>query len=87
MFIYSGGQKCNVFAFKNHEWKTVEIKTIEALLDSGASGKFIDQNFSKNMKIEQQNLEKLIKVYNVDGTLNKQGTIRKYVNLNLEIHG
>ena len=67
--------------------KTVEIKTVKVLLDSGASGKFIDQNFVKNMKIEQQDLEKPIKVYNVDGTLNKQGTIRKYVNLNLEIHG
>ena len=66
--------------------KTVEIKTVEVLLDSGASGKFIDQNFVKNMKIEQQDLKKPIKVYNVDGTLNKQGTIRKYVNLNLEIH-
>ena len=42
--------------------KTVEIKTVEALLDSGASGKFIDQNFAKNMKIKQQNLEKPIKV-------------------------
>ena len=67
--------------------KTVGIETVEALLDSGASGKFIDQNFAKNMKIKQQDLEKPIKVYNVDGTLNKQGTIRKYVDLNLEIHG
>ena len=67
--------------------KTVEIKTIEVLLDSGASGKFIDQNFAKNIKIKQQDLKKPIKVYNVDGTLNKQGTIRKYINLDLEIHG
>ena len=67
--------------------ETKETKIVEALLDSGASGKFIDQNFAKNMKIEQQDLEKPIKVYNVDGTQNKQGTIKKYVELNVEIHG
>ena len=39
------------------------------------------------MKIDQQDLDKPIKVYNVDGTPNKQGTIRKYIDLNLEIHG
>jgi hypothetical protein len=32
-------------------------------------------------------LEKPIKVYNVDGTLNKRGTIRQSVDLNIEIHG
>ena len=67
--------------------ETKETKIVEALLDSGASGKFIDQNFAKNMKIEQQDLENPIKVYNVDGTQNKQGTIKKYVELDVEIHG
>ena len=38
------------------------------------------------MKIKQQDLEKSIKVYNVDGTQNKQGTIKKYVELDVEIH-
>jgi len=42
-----------------------------ALLDTGAGGKFIDQNFVRNKKIETKKLEYPIKVFNVDGTLNK----------------
>ena len=32
-------------------------------------------------------MEKPLQAYNVDGTKNKQGTIKYYVNLNLEING
>ena len=35
----------------------------------------------------KQTLLPLIKVYNVDGTPNKQGTINYYVDLNIEVHG
>ena len=38
----------------------------------------------KGLKTEP--LKEPIKVYNVDGTLNKRGTIRQYVDLNIEIH-
>ena len=48
--------------------KTVETK---ALLDTGAGGKFIDQNFVRNQKIKTKNLEHPIKVFNMDGTPNK----------------
>ena len=45
--------------------KTVKTK---ALLDTGAGGKFIDQNFVWNQKIKMKNLEHPIEVFNVDGT-------------------
>ena len=64
-----------------------ETKIVEGLLDSGASRKFIDQNYVKTIRVKTKTLDKKIKVYNVDGTPNKQGTIRKYVELNLEVHG
>ena len=64
--------------------KTAETK---ALLDTGAGGKFIDQNYVRQQKLQTENLEFPIKVYNVDGTPNKQGTIRKYVKLDLTING
>ena len=64
-----------------------ETKIIEGLLDSGASGKFIDQNYIRTLGVKTKNPDKTIKVYNVDGTPNKQGTIRKYVQLDLEVHG
>ena len=50
--------------------KTVETS---ALIDSGAGGKFIDQNFAQKFEIHK--LDQPLKVYNVDGTENKKGTI------------
>ena len=48
--------------------KTVETK---ALLDTGAGGKFINQNFVRNQKIKTKNLEHPIEVFNMDGAPNK----------------
>ena len=62
------------------------VKTL-GLIDSGAGGKFIDQNFAKEEKLETKDLENPLVVYNVDGTLNKKGTIRKYVELPMTING
>ena len=59
----------------------------EGFLDCGATGKFIDQNYAKDIGLKTEPLETPIKVYNVDGTLNKRGTIRQYVDLKIEIHG
>ena len=58
-------------------------KTIETLIDCGAGGLFIDQNFSKKFKVEH--LEKPIKALNIDGTENKKGTINSYVDLEFRI--
>jgi hypothetical protein len=48
-------------------------KIIEAttLLDTGAGGKCINQKFVQNQKIKTKELKYPIKVFNVDGTLNK----------------
>ena len=62
--------------------KIIETK---ALLDSGAGGKFINQNFIQQNKLETQKLEKPIMVYNVDGTKNKKGTITRCIDVNLQI--
>ena len=63
------------------------IEIVEGFLDSGASGKFIDHEYATDIHAEKKDLKKPIPVYNVDGTLNKKGTITQYVELNLEIHG
>ena len=60
--------------------KTVETS---ALIDSGARGKFINQNFAQKFEIHK--LDQPLKVYNIDGTENKKGTIRHYINLRLKI--
>ena len=56
---------------------------IKTLIDRGAGGMFIDQNFTKKCKIE--NLKKLIKAFNVDSTKNKKGMIKSYVDLEFQI--
>ena len=57
----------------------------KALIDSGSEGEFINQNFTQSLRIKQTALEELIKVFNVDGTRNKQGTITHYMELDLLI--
>ena len=66
-----------------------EEETVEtnALLDSGAGGEFIDENYTKTLDLSLKTLDKPIPAINVDGTLNKKGTIKHYVNLELEVFG
>ena len=61
--------------------KTVKTK---ALINYGAGGTFINQNFAKNFDI--QKLKKLITAKNVDGTINKKGTIESYVEIEFQIN-
>jgi Retroviral aspartyl protease len=64
-----------------------KIVKATTLLDTGAGGEFIDQNFVQNQKIKTKELKYPIEVFNVDGTPNKQGTITKYTWLDLTING
>ena len=62
------------------------IKTL-GLIDSGAGGKFINQNYVRNAGFEIQTLERPIITWNIDGTKNKKGKITPFVNLELTING
>jgi hypothetical protein len=62
------------------------MEIVEALLESGANGKFINRGYVRDIHAFKKDLEEPIKVYNVDGTPNKEGTITQYVDLDLEIH-
>ena len=64
-------------------------KTVEtfALIDSGAGGKFIDQNYVRRLGIKTQELEQPLIARNVDGTPNKKGKITSFVTLVLIING
>jgi len=70
-------------ALEQSEQETVETS---ALIDSGAGGQFINQNFVQKHQLPTRNLEQPITAYNVDGTLNKKGTISKYVEINVNIN-
>jgi len=60
---------------------TMEETSTEAMVDTGATGDFIDQDFVTREKLPTRKLSQPIPVYNVDGTLNEAGSIREVVNV------
>jgi len=57
----------------------------EALLDSGAGGLFIDATFAKKNEFTLCDLPEPLNAYNMDGTLNKKGTITSYIEADLQM--
>ena len=62
-----------------------ELIEMKPLTNCGAGGIFIDQNFTWKHGIRLTELEQPIKAQNVDGTRNKQGTIKYYADLDVKI--
>ena len=57
--------------------------TVEALLDSGATGLVMSSEFAKKQGFKLKKLERLMNVKNVDGLLNKEGLIENTVEVNI----
>jgi len=53
----------------------------EALIDSGATGMFINIEFVRSKNIRTHRLPREIPVYNIDGTPNEAGHITEVVDL------
>ena len=66
----------------NEKDEMIETKT---LLDCGAGGIFLDQNFAQKHNLKTTKLEQPIRARNMDGTNNKQGTIHYYTDLDIKI--
>ena len=62
---------------------TAETKSVTALLDSRATGMFINWEYVKKSSFTTRTLSNPIPVHNVDGTPNKAGFIMDVVELNL----
>src|SRR3979490_2117360 len=60
---------------------TAEVKGVTALLDSGATGLFIDQGFATAKKLTMRPLTLPAPVCNIDGTPNEGGAIQNVVNV------
>ena len=56
-----------------------------ALVDSGATDKFIHPNFTVQMGLQPARLEQPRKIWNVDNTENKAWMITHYLDLNCYI--
>jgi len=59
----------------------MEETSTEAMVNTGATGDFIDQDFVARAKLPTHKLSQPIPIYNVDGTLNEARSICKVVNM------
>ena len=57
--------------------------TVEALLDSGATGLVMSSEFAKKQGFKLKKLERPINVRNVDGSFNKERPIENTVKVNI----
>jgi len=57
--------------------------TVEALLDSGATGLVINSEFARKQDFRMKKLERPMQVRNVDGSFNKEGPIENMVEVNI----
>ena len=57
--------------------------TVEALLDSGATGLIISSEFVKKQGFKLKKLKKPMQVRNVDGIFNKEEPIENIVEINI----
>ena len=62
---------------------TQERITVEALLDSGATGLVMSSEFAKKQGFKMKKLKRPINVRNVDGLFNKEGPIENMVEINI----
>jgi len=60
---------------------TSEVHSVKVLLDSRATGNFIDRDFVRMKGINTWSISRPIPVYNMDGSPNKAGRISKVVNV------
>jgi len=66
---------------------TQEGVTVEALLDSGATGLVMSSEFAKKQVFKLKKLERPVNVRNVDGSFNKEGPIENTVEVNIYYQG
>jgi hypothetical protein len=60
---------------------------VRALVDSGATGLFIDWEYVKSNQIPTTKLSQAVPVYNVDGSANQDGAISEVAELLLQYDG
>jgi len=61
--------------------------TVEALLDSGATGLVMSSEFARKQGFKLKKLERPMQVRNVDGTFNQEGLIENTVEVNIYYQG
>ena len=60
---------------------TAEVRSVNSLVDSGATGNVIDREYVCSHRLTTRQLSKPVPVFSVDGTPNKAGSITEVVDL------
>ena len=76
----------NIIISVKHNQNNTTVET-PALINSGAGGTFIDQNYARKIGYKLTELETPVKAYNVDGMENKKGMIKNYIDLQFSLNG
>ena len=74
----------SLISLKTENGEKVET---QALIDCGAGGTFIDKDFAYQNGFVTKHLDRSIRVFNVDGTPNTEGTIEECTHADLVIDG
>jgi len=75
------GPNCIMIPVHLKTTDTLEEAATEAMVDTGATGDFIDRDFVERAKLPTRLLSQPIPVYNVDGTPNEAGSIDRVVDV------
>ena len=85
VFISDPDEKCICIPISIFVNEGVQIVDTLALVDSGATGDFIDRDLAKKKGYQLQRLSQPLKAQNVDGNDNQGGIIHHKVTLHLRI--
>ena len=75
------GPRCILIPVHLKTTDTMRELNSEAMVDCGATGDFIDEEFVKRANLPTRSLLSPVPVYNVDGTPNEAGSISKVVDV------
>ena len=75
------GPRCIMIPIHLKTMDTLEEDNSEAMVDSSATGDFIDEEFIERAKLPTRRLSVPVPVYNVDGSLNEAGSIDRVVDV------
>ena len=75
------GPRCIMIPIHLKTMDTLEEVNSKAMVDSSATGDFIDEEFVERAKLPTCHLSVPVPVYNVDGSLNEAGSIDRVVDI------
>ena len=81
------GPNCLLIPIHLKTTDTLDEASSEAMVDTGATGDFIDADFVERAKLPTRKLSQPIPVYNVDGSPNEAGHIDKVVDVLMTYNG